>query len=251
MAFTCFCSKHSCSTIRLDYKIRCFSVIVANMEATGLAVGIAGLAGIFSTCLDCFELFQCAQSFREDFNILLLLLECQKERLLTWGHLVSKSKTEDERQNLNALAVKCLETIISLLSDAEKLQGQYGVQPMSTDEASGKLLTRLGSARLERFRNAFARLNLSDKTPEKVGKLRKTKWAICDKAKFEKLATTVKDLVPELTYTISHQSMTGHRRKWCIPISLCLISVAYVWWRKAVRMPTLPGLMPPALLTLS
>jgi hypothetical protein len=40
------------------------------MEAVGLAVGVVGLAGLFSACTDCFELVQRGRYHGKDYLLL-------------------------------------------------------------------------------------------------------------------------------------------------------------------------------------
>ena len=168
------------------------------MEGVSLAVGVIGLAGIFSTCLRCFEYFETAKSFQQNYDDQLLLLDCQKERLMTWGELVGMLEAGEEGRDPDSVVGRCLLRIISLLSDAEQLQGKCGVLPLPTSENSGKLITGLGSERVKKLRNALARLSLSDRLPNRPGPLLRGKWAIHDKAKFETLVSTVEKLVTEL-----------------------------------------------------
>lgn len=46
------------------------------------------LAGLFSTCIDCFDLFEAAHALEEDSKILLVKLDLEKTRLLIWGNAV-------------------------------------------------------------------------------------------------------------------------------------------------------------------
>ena len=168
------------------------------MDGISLAVGIVGLAGVFSSCLECFELFETTKSLQQDFEDLLLFLDCQKERLVTWGELVGMVQAGEEGKDPNSPVTRCLVRIISLLSDAEQLREKYGVRSSSTVKSSDKQITRLGSERLKKLRGAFTRLGLSRKTSNDPGLLLKTRWAIFDKVKFEALVFKVEKLVTEL-----------------------------------------------------
>ena len=169
------------------------------MEPVSLAVGVAGLAGVFSTCIECFELFESAKSFQEDFDDLILLLDCQKERLMTWGELVGMLQAGEADGHSDSLVARCFSRIISLLTNVEQLQGSYGVRPSSPLESRGNLMKRIGSERLRRLRDAFGRLDSTDtKALKETGPLLKTKWAIHDKAKFGTLLSTVEKFVTEL-----------------------------------------------------
>lgn len=62
---------------------------------SGVAEGIAGLtlsaisvAALFTTCIDCFNLFAAATDFERDYELLWTALAIQKLRLLLWGEFV-------------------------------------------------------------------------------------------------------------------------------------------------------------------
>ena len=55
------------------------------MEAVGLGIGIAGLAGAFTACIDCFEYIQLGRQFGQDYGKCLLKLDTAKLRMSRWG----------------------------------------------------------------------------------------------------------------------------------------------------------------------
>lgn len=57
------------------------------MEAAGLVrvLGVAGLAGLFSSCMDCFELVQHGRYLGRDYLLVETKFENLKLRFLTWG----------------------------------------------------------------------------------------------------------------------------------------------------------------------
>lgn len=54
-------------------------------EAIGLVVGFVGLAGLFSTCVDCFKLVQVYDSRSSDYEILQTMLDNQQFHFMAWG----------------------------------------------------------------------------------------------------------------------------------------------------------------------
>lgn len=54
-------------------------------EVAGLVTGFVGLAGLFSTCVDCFKLIQVYRSRQDDFDTLQTMLDNQQFPLLAWG----------------------------------------------------------------------------------------------------------------------------------------------------------------------
>ena len=55
------------------------------MEPVGLGIGIAGLAGAFTACLDCFEYIQLGRQVGQDYGKCLLKLDTAKLRISRWG----------------------------------------------------------------------------------------------------------------------------------------------------------------------
>ncbi|KFA79119.1 hypothetical protein S40288_09965 [Stachybotrys chartarum IBT 40288] len=58
------------------------------MEPVGLAVGIAGLAGLFSSCLEAIERVKDYRSFETDSQTLNAHFEADRLRFKRWGHSV-------------------------------------------------------------------------------------------------------------------------------------------------------------------
>lgn len=83
---------------------------------------------------------------------------------------------------------RCLTTIRSLLEDAENLKSIYGLQPIvATVKPVGH-----HSISSNALKNLRVRLGRSSNG---LGILQKTKWAIHDAPKFEKLVGNLRDLV--------------------------------------------------------
>ena len=58
------------------------------MEPLGLGVGIIGLAGVFTACVDCFEYVQFGRQFGNDYGKCLLKLDTVRLRISRWGTTV-------------------------------------------------------------------------------------------------------------------------------------------------------------------
>ena len=59
----------------------------------GITLGI-GIAALFTTCIECFEYFKAASDIRRSYEVLLVKLEIQQERLLVWGDVVGIGSDE-------------------------------------------------------------------------------------------------------------------------------------------------------------
>ena len=54
-------------------------------EAFGIFAGAAGLAGLFTPCVECFEYVQFARKFGKDYETCLVKLDVVRLRLSRWG----------------------------------------------------------------------------------------------------------------------------------------------------------------------
>ena len=165
------------------------------IEPLSLSIGIAAL---FTTCIQCFEYFKAATSVRKDFDILLLRLELEQERLLIWGEGIgignkdwSENLTFNGDSKRQDLARRCLNTIKNLLEDAESLKSMYGLQPAAatTNTVSHHSIS---SNALKRLRVRLGR------SSNGLGVLKKTRWAIHDAARFQELIGHLRDLLDGL-----------------------------------------------------
>jgi hypothetical protein len=171
------------------------------MEAVGLAVGVASLAGLFSTCVECFNYIDLGRNYECDSEILFAKFHIQRVRLCLWGQLVGLAGGIEE-ENLKILAQQelgltlCLRGIQTLLTNSKDLIEKYGLVGM--DE--GEELENLQLSTINRVDKL--RSSLSAMLPKQVdggpGVLERTKWALRDKDKFITLVEDLKDFVDGL-----------------------------------------------------
>ena len=170
------------------------------VEPISLSIGIATL---FTTCVDCFEYFKAAKGFEQRYEVLLVKLEYQQERLLVWGDLAGVhnenhdsdrpvSESELQREDL---AQKCLRSIQNLLKDGENLKAKYGLRPYTP---ANDTIPRSGIST-----NALKRLRLRlSRQSQGPSILDKTRWAIHDATDFAKLVGDIRDLIDILTVKV-------------------------------------------------
>ena len=97
-------------------------------------IGVVALAGLFSTCIDCFDLFEAAHALDEESKVLSIKLDLEKTRLLIRGNAVGIVDDADGSSSQigdvckRKLVERCLESIRSLLTDTDKLREIYGLQ---------------------------------------------------------------------------------------------------------------------------
>ncbi|KPM42471.1 hypothetical protein AK830_g4116 [Neonectria ditissima] len=123
------------------------------MEAVGLTVGVVGLAGLFSTCLEAVDKVQTYLSFRTDSHVLDTRFKAAKVRFEKWGRRVRFEETmrsEDHHPALNdrdiSAAVQDIFQIITdtTLCDASDASAHHTSRAMtpSDDVSLGSLRPR-------------------------------------------------------------------------------------------------------------
>lgn len=170
------------------------------VEPISLSIGVAAL---FTTCIECFEYFKAARGFEQHFELLLVKLEYQQERLLVWGDLAGIcngeqrsvgpiSESDHKRQELTK---RCLDSIEHLLKDTETLKSKYGLRAYtSTNDTAPQ--SGISSNALKRFRLRLGRHSQGSSV------LDKTRWAIHHETKFQKLVKDIRDLIDGLMITV-------------------------------------------------
>ncbi|KAF2706204.1 hypothetical protein K504DRAFT_438261 [Pleomassaria siparia CBS 279.74] len=185
------------------------------MEVAGLVVGVAGVAGLFSTCVDCYELVQRGRYLGKDYILLETKFSNQRLRFITWGKacgLVDSDgsgetfQNEDVRSNIRDTLVQ----LVALLGDGSDLKKKYGLKKWNANgtssASSGMVTAALGlisptlkvpstmtlSRSLEELRD---QANWMRNTTSVT---KTTRWAIEDKRKFTELVQHLKDFNDDL-----------------------------------------------------
>lgn len=173
-------------------------------EAIGLAVGFIGLAGLFSTCVDCFKLVQVYGARPYDYEILQTMLDNQQFHFMAWGKACgfmdpdrAKSRFDDPLSGpRNRRIEQTMERIISLLTDGESLKKEYGLRVQRAPVGSKMIERPALSAFSKAFQSTkdFWNTSLQRKT-HITGTLR---WAVDDRDKFDRLIQNLRDLLSDL-----------------------------------------------------
>jgi hypothetical protein len=181
------------------------------MEAVGLTVGVAGLAGLFSTCISCFELVQRGRYLGKEYILLETKFANQRLRLLTWGRACGFADPDkyDERfddEELRSCIEATLIHLITLFNDGKALKMKYGLKhdqprPNVLAVASSALdtlipqhlpsTTKIGQ-KLHEFKDRMSRTQKNSSFANTV------RWAIEDERKFTELVQHLKDLMDDL-----------------------------------------------------
>ena len=179
------------------------------MEAAGMVVGVAGLAGLFSTCLEGFSLIQSIRSHGRDYEILQTKLDVEKTRILQWGDAVGilssdpryRSQILDLSQ-IQPTIEKVLHCITMILTNADELRSKYGIRDDNQENDSNDpqtAIATLSTPRLHIFRTTYARFQSGITSQQKAtSRLTKAKWAIRDREGFNNLIKDLQDFVDSL-----------------------------------------------------
>lgn len=90
------------------------------------------------------------------------------------------------------LTKRCLDSIGHLLKDTETLKSKYGLRAYSSTDGSTPQ-SGISSNAIKRFRLRLGR------QPQELSVLHRTKWAIHDGTRFQKLVEDIRDLIDGLT----------------------------------------------------
>lgn len=172
------------------------------MEPVGLAVGVLGLAGLFSSCLDAVERFDSWRNFTDESRTLGTRLEAEKIRLKTWGRVVGFDSGTVSASRHEALEDPQIISIIrEHLSAIENL----------CKNTDGTFLPVAGtSARHARRAQALGRLEAHASAPSE-SRRHKVRWALRDKAKCTAQVETLRQLVQNLHDLVPPDGAKGTR----------------------------------------
>jgi HET-S-like prion-inhibition and propagation protein len=184
-------------------------------EAAGLALGVAGLAGLFTSCVDCYQLVRRGAALDKDYRILETKFGNQELRLSAWGRACGLLGDADydvrlDERVLQSRIVATLQCVKDLFEDEKELRKRFGLKlckdsPSSSSisgrsplalpatSADGSSSTRSPSPR-KRQSLFFWR-----KQQRPLSRLRhQIAWAIADHDKFSVLVQHLKDFNDDL-----------------------------------------------------
>lgn len=179
------------------------------MEAAGLVIGAVGLAGLFTACIDCFELVQRGRYLGRNYLLLETKFTNQRLRLASWGKACGLTDSNDDQisqlepEVLDGLA-STLSQLLELLSNGNALRNTYG---LSHEPCDGEFVlwtharAHLGTKRqfLSLVRQTINGLKGEAAAVQKqAGIARRGRWVIEDRQKFTDLILHMKDLIDDL-----------------------------------------------------
>src|SRR5277367_4666205 len=158
------------------------------MEPVSFSIGVAALASLFSTCLQCFEIINLGRNFSRDVEILMTKLESHKLIFSIWGHAVGLDNDADKfsRLLLDPQICKGIHRLLTCIHmvflDADKLTKKYGMKTISVSAAGHWHIFR-------------SRVRLCQNETSLMSKMQ---WAVHDKDKFGAMVADLKDLIDQL-----------------------------------------------------
>ncbi|KAK8022482.1 hypothetical protein PG993_013249 [Apiospora rasikravindrae] len=184
------------------------------MEPIGFALGIASL---FTTCIDCFELVQSGRYLGQEYHLLETKFVNQRIRLVAWGKACGFTDPNgydrqiDENKEVRDAIETSLLHLIGLLQDGDRLTRKYGLRhaednnqavgpgPNALIHSPHTWPLQLGQSAVSSLAQRLSRFRERTRSTQQQANLwSKARWAIKDKEKFADLVQHLRDLVEDL-----------------------------------------------------
>ena len=190
----------------LSRKLELVRLVALTMEPVGLGIGIAGLAGAFTACIDCFEYIRFGRQFGQDYGKCLLKLDAARLRMTRWGAAVGLDLEPRRNSQIFASEQKTrvirslLEQIHEIFEDAERISERFkkhaSIQNASHDEFLISNVTSDIDSAYQRLHLTMRELAL--KRQKETSLKKKATWALYQKKRFEGMIADVTGLINEL-----------------------------------------------------
>lgn len=185
------------------------------MELASTAIGVVGLAALFSTCIETLDTLAAAARYSVDREILHTKIEVERLRLMIWGESagltdIDPSRPEDESaydrdfldESLRGAALRSavaglLACFSNYFEDIEQLRSRYGLstQKQNQEKESTPVMTEAPTRQmlLATFQKTYARFQQrTAKVQASTSTFKKAKWAVTDERKFRNLIAELK-----------------------------------------------------------
>ncbi|KAI0888403.1 prion-inhibition and propagation-domain-containing protein [Annulohypoxylon maeteangense] len=180
------------------------------MEVAGLAVGVLGIAGLFTSCIENFNIVVRAREFSEEFEQLCTLLALHQIRLVIWGETLGLAPPPGartprpynralDRPDIRPYIETTLYQLKNLLSKADTITGRYASEEQERAAECSEIWAGSNSKGMSIFRDSYERFKARIKKNQKDASVwQVTRWSIHDYEKFERLVTNIRELVDAL-----------------------------------------------------
>ncbi|KAH7327751.1 prion-inhibition and propagation-domain-containing protein [Stachybotrys elegans] len=184
-------------------------------ETAATAAGIAGIVGVLQSLLQCYKDFLTARDFGDDFALCQLRAALLENSTVTWAIAVGLQHESGEPRNeflvqrpteKNATLVRLtLDLIRKWLGHANEELDIYTTEGAATEDDASVEEVAVGAespgdrpSRVKRFANKIHRTAHRQHDNEHPGTLKRTTWALVDKARLEATLDKVTTLVDRL-----------------------------------------------------
>ncbi|KFY47226.1 hypothetical protein V494_00090 [Pseudogymnoascus sp. VKM F-4513 (FW-928)] len=178
------------------------------MEIASAAIGVVGLAGLYSTCIGTLDALSSAARYGINREILQTKIEVERIRLMVWGESVGLSEIDFQRPDKNTneddLAVLdeslqrtalrtavagLLTCIANTFEDVEALQKRYGlaIRRGSEKKENASAISQRPTREilLATFQKTYSRFQERTTVVQKeTSPFKKAMWAVTDESKF-------------------------------------------------------------------
>jgi len=179
-------------------------------EVFGIVAGAAGLAGLFTPCVDCFEYIQFGRHFGKDYERCLVKLDIIRLRLTRWGQAVGVYDdqtqagvatqhrivaTDEELQQCASI----LQQIQDLFEEAESTSISFRTKSEKAKRTEEIALYQPDSDLDARYRSVHLTSRVIAKKRQKgTNFLQKVSWALYNKKKFDRLVEDLTGFIDAL-----------------------------------------------------
>ncbi|KAH7309219.1 prion-inhibition and propagation-domain-containing protein [Stachybotrys elegans] len=177
-------------------------------EVAGLVLGALGIAGLFTACIENFDIIVRARECSEEFELLCTQLALQRLRLVIWGETLGLVPAPNggavpynralERKDIRPVVETSLHQLKLLLCKADVINGRYAL-PEEEATVAQKQLAGTSSHGMDIFRESFERFRMRiSKSQKQKSVWTVTRWAIHDYQRFETLVDQITKLLDAL-----------------------------------------------------
>jgi tetratricopeptide (TPR) repeat protein len=184
------------------------------VDPVGATLGVLGVAGLFTVCVDCFDYIKASRSVGKSFAIRETQLDALRMRLFAWGHTVRLTdragydvRLDDPRWKNHVQ--KQLNVISLLFIDAKKIIKRYDLEERYEYHAQGP--TGANAAFLEEnFRDFLQR---AKKTQKKAGLFNSMRYSLSSQKDFKDLLENLEKAVGQLEWVLQNLDLFEERNK--------------------------------------
>jgi len=190
------------------------------MEPVGFSIGVVALASLFTTCVECFDYIDAAQSYGRDSELLATKFDIVRSRFLIWGDAIGllregNSSIQSPSVRLSQPVIERILNCIHLLfTDTDALMSRYGLEPApNIPTPAPHTLPKPGTSNsMARFRVSFSAFKLRISKSQagiSIGKV--SRWTIHDRGKFEGLINDLHHFIDGLEKITVSPEMLSRR----------------------------------------